>query len=261
MVGRTQRLSSNAKRVRHLFKQAKDPNRLIFDDIPQELDSEDKPYTEEKIGRIADKLRQALTELRQAYPAMLLRLREILLSELRVPSASPPMLDDLRSRAENITGIGGDHRLQAFIIRLVRFQGADEDMESLASMATNKPTRTWVDADVDRATVELADLAQRFVHLEAFARVKGRPDKRHAMAIVVAIGGRPTAFHDNFEIGDVERSRVDTLIKQLGESLQDSGEGSRTIILAALGEMSARYLGSSEELKKANTPQESEAVT
>ena len=34
-VGRTQRLSRNAKRIRQLFKQAKDPNRLIFDDIPK----------------------------------------------------------------------------------------------------------------------------------------------------------------------------------------------------------------------------------
>ena len=36
-VGRTQHLSSNAKRVRQLFKQASDPNSLIFDDIPRLL--------------------------------------------------------------------------------------------------------------------------------------------------------------------------------------------------------------------------------
>ena len=34
-VDRTQRLSENAKQVRRLFKQASDPNRFIFDDIPQ----------------------------------------------------------------------------------------------------------------------------------------------------------------------------------------------------------------------------------
>ena len=33
-VGRTQRLSRNAKQIRQLFKQAKDPNKLIFDDMP-----------------------------------------------------------------------------------------------------------------------------------------------------------------------------------------------------------------------------------
>ena len=64
-------------------------------------------------------------------------------------------------------------------------------MESLASMATNKMPRNWVDADVDQAAVELAELAQRFIHIEAFARVKGRPTRRHAIAVVVGVGGRP----------------------------------------------------------------------
>ena len=43
----------------------------------------------------------------------------------------------------------------------------------------------------DRAAVELADLAQRFLRSETFARVKGRPEKRHAMAVVVGVNGRP----------------------------------------------------------------------
>ena len=259
-VGRTQRLSSSARRVRHLFKQAKDPNRLIFDDIPQELDDRDGPYAEENMARISGNLRGALAELRQVYPSMLHRLRELLLSELQVPNASPPMLADLRSRAENIVGIGGDHRLEAFIVRLVQFQGTDEDMEDLASMATNKPPRNWVDADVDRAAVELADLAQRFVHVEAFARVKGRPSKRHAMAVIVGMGGLPTPFHDDFQIGDLERSEVDALIAQLDKSLEDSGEGRRNIILAALAELSARYLGDAENRRGMDSRQTHEVT-
>ena len=139
-VGRTQRLSGVAKQVRHLFKQAKDPNRLIFDEIPRVLDSEGKPQSEANIAKIAGSLREALIELRQVYPSMLHRLRELLLSELQVPNASSPMLADLRGRAENILGVGGNHRLEAFIMRLSRFHGTDEDMESLASMATNKPS-------------------------------------------------------------------------------------------------------------------------
>ena len=241
-VGRTQHLSRSAKRVRHLFKQAKDPNRLIFDDMPLELGDGDGPHEEEDIGRISRSLREALTELRDAYPSMLHRLRELLLSELHVPNASPPMLADLRSRAENVVGIGGDHRLEAFIIRLTRFAGTDEDVESLASMAANKPPGNWVDADVDRASVELADLAQRFIHLEAFARVKGRASKRHAIAVVVGIGERPAPFHEDFEIGDLERAEVDALVAQLGKALDDSGKGRRNIILAALAKLSARYI-------------------
>ena len=52
-VGRTQRLSHNAKRIRQLFKQAKDPNRLIFDDIPKVLNDAPVAGEEETTQRIA----------------------------------------------------------------------------------------------------------------------------------------------------------------------------------------------------------------
>ena len=79
-VGRTQRLSANAKRVRHLFKQAKDPNRLIFNDIPETLASGEAVAEGDSLRMIGTGLREGLTELRQAYPAMLNRLKETLLA-------------------------------------------------------------------------------------------------------------------------------------------------------------------------------------
>ena len=242
-VGRTQRLSGNAKRVRQLFKQANDPNKLIFDDIPKVLNDAQGADEEETI-QIASRVREGLEELRQAYPAMLNRMKETLLAELQVPNGSPAMLAELRTRAENIRDLGGDHRLEAFIIRLARFEGRDEDMESLAGMAVNKPFRHWVDADIDRASVELAAMAQRFMRAETFARVKGRRDKRHAMAVVVGMDGRPTPLHDEFDIADLDRPKVRSLIELMDTTLRDSGEEQRNIILAALAELSAQYLGS-----------------
>ena len=91
--------------------------------------------------------------------------------------------------------------------------------------------------------MDLAELAQRFLRVEAFARVKGRPSKRHAMAVIVGLNGRPAPMHGEFEIRDIERAEVDAIIAQLDKSLQDVGEGRRNVILAALAEMSARYLG------------------
>ena len=85
------------------------------------------------------------------------------------------MLAELRARAENIRELGGDHRLEAFIVRLARFEGGDEDMESLAGMAVNKPPRDWIDPDIDRAAVELARNGPTLhTRAEAFARVRGR---------------------------------------------------------------------------------------
>ena len=290
-VTHTQRLSVDAKRVRALFKQANDPNKLIFDDIPRLLGGvagcgagangaagdEEEPRgsrrSNDKAGRkdervtmelplwsaaetgpagqasepgrarsVANQMREGLLELKHAYPAMLHRLRETLLEELQVPNASPPLLAELRERAENIRQLGGDHRLEAFVLRCARFRGADEDMESLASMAANKPAPNWVDVDVDRAAVELAALSRQFVRAEAFAHVKGRPDKRHAVAVVVGMEGRGTPLHDDFDIAERDRKHVDALIRQVDKTLDRSGEKRRNIILAALAGLSARYL-------------------
>ncbi len=130
-------------------------------------------------------------------------------------------------------------------MRLALFQGTDEDVESLASLATNKPISQWVDADADMAAVELADLAQRFNRVEAYAHVKGRPDSRHAMAVVVSLDGRPEPLYDYFDVTDLERQSVDDLVSRVEDVLED--EERRNIVLAALTELSARYINTKKE--------------
>ncbi len=241
-VQRTQRLSRNAIRIRQLFKQAKDPNRLIFDDLPRvHSDSGDHRDEAAAVG-VASGLQEVLIELRQAYPAMLGRLREIFLSELHIASAAPAMMKELRNRAKNIRELGGEHRLEAFIMRVARFEGNDADMEGLASMAVNKPVHSWVDPDVDKAMVELADMAQRFVRLEAFAHVKGRQNSRHSMALVIGLADRPLPVLGEFDVARVERQAVESVADAVDAALRRTGEARRHVMLAALAEVSARYL-------------------
>ncbi len=241
-TGRTQRLSRNAKQIRQLFKQAKDPNKLIFDDMPNLLSSADNILELNAPDRIATCVLEGLTELTQAYPAMINRLRETLLAELQVPNASVSMLQELRDRAGNIRELGGDHRLEAFIVRLSEFSGDDADIENLAGMAVNKPPRLWVDTDIDRAALELANMAQRFVRAEVFAHVKGRPDKRHAMAIVVGMGGQSMPIHEEFEVADHDKTEIGRLTARMEKTLLNCGEVRRNVILAALAKLSSRYL-------------------
>ena len=253
-VGRTQRLSANAKRVRQLFKQASDPNQFIFDDIPQLLGNDRE--TTQTIREVAEVVREGLDELRAAYPDMLHRLREILLTELGVPNASRHNLEELRRRAENVQQLSGDLRLEAFILRISQFHGSDADMESLASMAANKPSFQWTDADIDRSTIELADMARRFNWHEAFAHVKGRRDHRLAMAVVVGLDGEP--LHDEFEVTDHQQARVEALIDQVRATLSQSGEDEQNIVLAALARITAEYL---EARNAANDSDTTEAVS
>ena len=259
-VGRTQRLSSNAKRVRQLFKQANDPNRLIFDDIPQSLSGGMDSVECLDLLAIAKNVSDGLQELQQAYPSMLSRLRETLLSELQVPNASPPMLAELRGRAENIRELTGDYRMEAFVMRLSQFSGTNADVESLASMIANKPARSWVDTDIDSATVELAEMAQRFLRAESFAHVKGRDDKRHSMAVTVGMSGRPATLWKEFDVNYLERPEVEALVGHLKHALESAGEDRRNVILAALAELSAEYLDGSVEYNLMNRSEAEKVV-
>ena len=59
-VARTQRLSVNAKRIRQLFKQANDPNRLIFNDIPEIVKKGSVSSETIVINQVADCIREGL---------------------------------------------------------------------------------------------------------------------------------------------------------------------------------------------------------
>jgi len=244
-VKRTNKLSANAIRIRGIFKQASDPNKFLFDDIPALVN----PVASAKkdIESTLRLVREALVELTQAYPEMLARLRVMMLSELLVPNASSQSLADLRDRALNIQQLTGDFRLNAFIGRLTTYTGSEQDMEGIASLAVNKPARDWTDSDLDQAAIEITELSQKFIRAETFARVKGRDTKRQAMAVMVGIDGRPTPISGEFAISTREQAEVDSLVAKISKSLSDFPPERKNILLAALAQLGAKYISAGDD--------------
>lgn len=247
---RTTQLSANAARTRDLFKHANDPNKFLFDDIPVAFGGSAVLASDDTLKEIVKDVREGLEELVQSYPTMLRRLTELMLAELQVPNSSPQALSELRARAENIKQLGGDFRLDAFVGRLSKFEGTNTDIEGLASLAANKPPREWTDPDLDKAAVEITDLAQKFIRTENFARVKGRVDKRHAMAVVVGVDGRPAPMHAEFDVSESERADIDDIILKLESVLGGSDQQKRRLVLAALAELSSKYMTSATSRDK-----------
>lgn len=247
---KTMRLSKNAIQIRQIFKNAKDPNKFLFDDLPESLARGEDIGSEASVHRIVKSVHEGLEELCDAYPTMLHRMRDVMLAELQVPNVQSNSLLELRERAQNVKELMGDLRLDAFVSRLAEFDGSDEHVEGLASLATSKPARDWADPDIDRAAIELTAFAQKFVRAEAFARVKGRTDKRHAMAVVVGINGRPTPITGEFDIMDKDRAKIDRLVGLFEETLEKDKAGKPNLVLAALAELSARYLEPVKQNKK-----------
>jgi hypothetical protein len=241
---RTQRLSSSAFDLRETLKRATDPNQLVFDDLAR-LSS----ASEKGAAGVAMTIRDALAELRAAYPNTLDELKTLLLKELDVRVATSAGLGGLRERANTIRNIGGDLRLNAFVNRLAQFHGTAIDMEGLAGLAADKLPRDWNDADRERAAVGLADLAQQFLRAETFARVKGRRSHRSAMAVVVGVENQPTPLFREFEISDADRKDISSLVTAVEATLENASQTSRNVILAALAEISTRYLEAEPQQK------------
>ena len=196
---------------------------------------------------VALMLRDALAEMRAAYPKVLEDLKELMLRELDVRSQGKDAFTGLRDRADNIRHIGGDLRLEAFVGRLTQFHGTREDMEGLAGVAVNKLPRDWNDGDRERAAVGLTELATVFLKTETMARVKGRRDGRHAMAVVVGKENMPHSLFGEFQVADVDWQDVDALAATLDRALSEADHQSREIILAALIEVTSKYLIAGDE--------------
>jgi hypothetical protein len=246
---RTTQLSNNAIRIRDLFKSAQDPNKFLFDDIPFSIVKGRALTSSDDLHRIIAGVRAGLEELIEAYPSMLRRLRDLMLAELQVPNLSLHSLAELRDRATNIRQLAGDFHLEAFVGRLTQFDETLESIEGIASLAASKPPRSWVDLDLDRAAIDIADMSQNFLRAETYARVKGRPEKRHAMAVMIGINGRPAPIHEEFDVAEADRATVDELIGKIATALDGADTKRRGVILAALAELTAQYMRSGRKPK------------
>lgn len=239
-VQRTARLSDHAKKVRSLFKRSNDPTKFTFDDIPTLYAEQVDVSTEEGVAQVAENVKEGLQEILNAYSLMLNSMKDQILAELQVHSRSPKAYEELNDRAQNIQNLSGDLRLKAFITQLINFDDSLESMDALAALGINKPTKNWIDNDIDKSLVQLTFFAQQFNKHEAVARIQGKRDKRSAMAMIVNVDGRPAPIIGEFNILEGEQPMVEHISTEIERTLKGCGEEiSNSIILAALARVGA----------------------
>lgn len=227
--------------VRNILKRATDPNRTLFDDLPRAMGFELGQLDDASISEMAESIRDSLVTLVEAQDRMLSRLEVGVLRELGLVAVSDAELGQLRKRCMSVKGLSGDLRLEAFITRLGSYHGHQEEFVEIASLAANKPIKDWIDLDVDRVALELASMARKLLKLEAFARVKGRPAMRQAMAIFVSSDTNETLFEE-FEVSESDQAEIQRLAREISLSLR--GETEERLVLAALASISAEIIDS-----------------
>ena len=233
---RTSSISDETQKVRSVLLSASDPLQALFVDLPIIFEADklqgnplhDKQFYEDFGVFIKD----ILKELENAYPKMMTELRKNMFEGLGQRKLS---LESLHRRAKIVHGITGNFRLDAFAGRLEEFSDAPEDMESIASLAINKPVRDWSDNDPKAAALEITDFALKFRQAEMLAQLKKRKPTSEALALMLGTGENGYTMIETFDITEDEKEEILTLAQHV-ESILDKNGANNKQKLAALAE-------------------------
>jgi hypothetical protein len=244
----TKRLSPTAQKVRSAFTLAKSPQKLLFEDLPSACGLVGLPEgdsADERLRLFTDRLRQALRELKAAFPALLTHFRSLMarsfhldritdLSELRVV---------LRGRLQGLDSYTIDtDGLRAFIRRLIKDTGSDDEwLANVLLFLGQKPAKKWNDADVESAEYRLTEFARRIHDLD---KLRVHYDgQRHAadpdfdVMLLKSVRRNGAEYEQVVRIDPAARAATKTLREEISQQVRNLPDASlRYALLAELTE-------------------------
>lgn len=178
---KTQNLTDEAKAVRKVLLEAKEPDMLLFKDLPKacgflfpELNSSINKTQVENFGR---KLVLSLNELKTAYDVMAANCMRLICKTFFINQDVNELRSYLRAIASRII-----NNTQVMDINLKRFIQAVMDnrvenqvwLESLFMVISDKPTISWTDNDVLAFEVKLDETARRLRNLDSIISINSK---------------------------------------------------------------------------------------
>ena len=162
---RTRRLEDEVRALRDIFKEGKEPEQLLFVDLPRLLGA--RPFVDhetdaENTDQFFSRWNVTMSAVVGAYGELLARIEAALCTAFSVKD-----WEELRVRAVNIQPHITEARLQAFVGRasdttLTR----DKWLESVAAVVLGRPPFAWSDVEEDRFANLLPSLVDAFKHSE-----------------------------------------------------------------------------------------------
>jgi len=246
---RTASLSPKAIAVREALLAARDPDQILFHDLPVACEFnpfENHKMPERSVRTFFHELHGAFAELQRCYDDLLSRLQQLLFQAFDLSGANTRA--QLQQRAGALAEYAVEPRMRAFIMHLCA-----DDLESVAwieaigALLAGKPPKSWNDADRARYEVSVAELSRSLKHIEALAFELSRPAvARDAGAEVYRIG---ITDHHSKEVEAVvsvsskDKIKFTNTITELEAALKKGGVAeSAALSLAALAAVAKEFL-------------------
>lgn len=224
---KTKRLSPHATAVRSALLSAREPVVLIFHDLPKACGfkpfSADKQASEKEIVGFVDSLKEAIDEVKAAFPELQERMKKEIQHAFGVPGTFQVARNQLADISEKILLTVKELRVKAFCMRLIDNNLPESEwLESLGSFICSKPPSKWIDTDEELFIHEMQQLVGKFKRLESMAFASS-PKESDSTAIRISI-----TKSDGCEIDQVlyltreDESKVAGIEEQLSEILNET---------------------------------------
>ena len=240
---RTSALSASTRSVRDTILSAREPDELIFTDLPKALAMEGlgakAGSNQAEFAIFSKQLEAALEELNGAYTGLLGKCQRSLAAELRLAGGGLADLRlALRERARGLAETLLEPRLRSFVLLAANDDLDDEAwLEAVANNIAGRPAAGWRDEDAERFGVELRGIGGAFrryqaLHYEALAR-SSLPGFDAQRVTITSPDG--TEYSDVVWVDDESRPRLrDTADRALAEAKRLLGPRGGEALLALI---------------------------
>ncbi len=168
----TQALSDTAKNLRQVVLKAREPDELLFKQLPEVIGfpafSTEAMTDAKTASDFFNTLQDVLSELEQAYDHLLNWVEKLLVEAFTLSPTTEDLQAQLAGRAEPLLAVTVETDLKGFLIHVCS-GGHDFTswLEAIATYLAKKPPSAWIDTDKAQFEINLSQLARKFRHFEA----------------------------------------------------------------------------------------------
>ena len=261
----TQDLSDTAIALRKAIADAREPDALLFEQLPQALGFD--PFgpsmeTDSKtVHQFLNTLRGSLSELNRAYDDLLSFIEGLLVPAFSLQSDSDSLHTELINRARPLLNWTIDTKLNGFLIRICD-EGLDfkEWVEAIGTYIVTKPPASWADSDKAHFEMDLSELARKFHHFEALSFERQEQSKKSVDSggEVIRVGITTLSAPEQERVvtmpptAEVQIDNIESGIEEVFERFNVEGDANfRLAILARLSQKLMEQLEDSADEENA----------
>ena len=254
----TQELSDAAIALRKAINDAREPDALLFEQLPQALGFDafgPLAKTDSKtVDAFFNTLRGTLSELNRAYDDLLSFIEGMLVSAFSLQSKDDSPHTELIRRAQPLLDSAIETKLKGFLIRVCD-EGLDfkKWLEAIGTYIANKPPTSWNDLDKAHFEMNLSELARKFHHFRAVSFERQRQSEKTTdnAGQVIRVGITTLSSPEQERVVTVPptaEEQIDNIERGIDQVFESAGvDGDANLRLAILARLSQKLMRQLED--------------